>query len=293
MKYLGHIICKEGIATDPEKVEVVQSWPRPSSVSEGRTFLGLCSYYRRFIPRFVHIARPLHQLMEKGVTFQWTPETEEAFQSLKQALVKAPVLGYPQSDGKYWLDTDASNQAIGAVLSQLQDGEEKPLAYYSQALSRQERQYCVTRWELLAIVKAVRHFHPYLYGPHFTIRTDHAALKWLLSFCNPEGQIARWLQQLQEYDFVVEHRAGLKHSNADALSRRPCFVDTVIDWSPENLLPKSCLLLSRTVLLTGRFHCKYLLPAYRLTQSPSNKDSLQDQSIYEWLSNKILTYRPG
>ena len=109
------------------------------------------------------------------------------------------------------------------MLSQLQDGEEKPLAYYSQALSRQERQYCVTRRKLLAVVKAVRHFHPYLYGLHFTIRTDHAALKWLLSFC-PEGQVACWLQQLQEYDFVVEHRPGLKHNNADALSRRPCLL---------------------------------------------------------------------
>ena len=87
VKYLGHIISKEGIATDPEKVEVVQSWPHPSSVSEGRSFLALCSYYRRFIPRFVYIAHPLHQLMDKGVTFQWTAKTEEAFQSLKQALV--------------------------------------------------------------------------------------------------------------------------------------------------------------------------------------------------------------
>ena len=95
VKYLGHIISKEGIAPDPEKVEVVQSWPRPASVSEGRSFLGLCSYYRRFIPRFAHVAHPLHQLMEKGVTFHWTPETEEAFQLLKQALVGAPVLGYP------------------------------------------------------------------------------------------------------------------------------------------------------------------------------------------------------
>ena len=88
-----------------------------------------------------------------------------------------------------------------------------------------EKQYCVTRKKLLAIVRAVKQFHCYLYGRHFTIRTDHAALTWRLKFRNPEGQIARWLQRLQEYDFEIIHRAGLKHNNADALSRQPCLTN--------------------------------------------------------------------
>ena len=104
----------------------------------------------------------------------------------------------------------------------MQNGEERVIAYYSQTHSRAERQYCTTRKELLAVIKAVRHFHVYLYGRHFTIRTDHAALQWLLKFRFPEGQVARWLHQLQQYDFNIEHRAGRKHQNADALSRRPC-----------------------------------------------------------------------
>lgn len=120
------------------------------------------------------------------------------------------------------MDTDASNYGIGAVLSQVQEGQECVIAYYSQVLGRSERQYCTTRKELLAAVKAVKHFHPYLYGRSFTLRTDHAALRWLLSFRHPEGQIARWLERLQQYDFRVEHRPGLTHGNADALSRRPC-----------------------------------------------------------------------
>ena len=136
--------------------------------------------------------------------------------------MRAPILGYPLPDAPLILDTDASNQAVGAVLSQLQDGQEQVIAYYSQTLSRPQKQYCITRRELLAVIKAVQHFHHYLYGRHFTVRTDHAALKWLLSFRNPEGQIARWIQRLQEYDFEIEHRSGLKHNNADALSRRPC-----------------------------------------------------------------------
>ena len=96
------------------------------------------------------------------------------------------------------------------------------IAYYNQTLSSSERRYCVTRRELLSVVKAIQHFHSYLYGRHFTVRTDHAALKWLFSFWNPEGQVARWIQRLQEYDFDIQHRPGLKHNNADALSRLPC-----------------------------------------------------------------------
>ena len=110
------------------------------------------------------------------------------------------MLGYPRPEGKLVLDTDASGHAVGAVLSQEQDGVERVLAYYSQTLKPAERQYCVTRKELLAVVKGIRQFHVYLYGHHFTIRTDHAALRWLLNFRYPEGQVARWLQQLQEYD---------------------------------------------------------------------------------------------
>ena len=132
------------------------------------------------------------------------------------------MLGYPRPEGKLILDTDASSHAVGAVLSQEQDGVERVLTYYSQTLKRAERQYCVTRKEVLAVVKGIHQFHVYLYGCRFTIRTDHTALKWLLNFRYPEGQVARWLQQLQEYDFEIQHRPGKSHSNADTLSRRPC-----------------------------------------------------------------------
>ena len=136
--------------------------------------------------------------------------------------MRAPILGYPLPDAPLILDTDASNQAVGAILSQFQDGQEQVIAYYSQTLSRPQKQYCISRRELVAVINAVQHFHHYLYGQHFTVRTHHAALKWLLSFRNPEGQIARWIQRLQEYDFEIEHHSGLKYNNVDALSRRPC-----------------------------------------------------------------------
>ena len=149
-------------------------------------------------------------------------DMEKSFVSLKRALTEAPVLCYPDQEAHLVLDTDASAHGIGAVLSQIQNGEERVVAYYSSSLSRPEKNYCVTRKELLAVVNSVQHFHHYLYGRQFTVRTDHAALKWLLNFRNLEGQISRWIERLQHYNFQIEHRPGTKYGNADALSRRPC-----------------------------------------------------------------------
>ena len=137
--------------------------------------------------------------------------------------MSAPVLAYPRTTEPFLLDTDASNVGVGAVLSQVHDGKEKVIAYYSHALSRPERNYCTTRRELLAVFRAIENFHPYLYERPFTVRTDHASLQWLLTFKNPEGQMARWLEKLQTYDFRIEYRADKGHQNTDVLSRRPCF----------------------------------------------------------------------
>ena len=127
------------------------------------------------------------------------------------------------ASGRFTLDTDASEKGIGAVLSQEQNGQERVVAYFSRSLNRREPNYCVTRKELLAVIKATEKFHYYFYGQRFVLRTDHASLKWLFNFRQPERQIARWLQKLQEYDFEIGHRAGKSHVNADALSRGPCY----------------------------------------------------------------------
>ena len=220
--FLGHVVSSEGVSTDPSKIAAVENWPRPTTVREVRSFAGLCSYYRRFVREFARIARPLHKLTEKGTRFEWTSECETAFNTLKMALTSSPILAFPQEAGTFILDTDASNDGVGAVLSQVQDGHERVVAYFSRALAKAERQYCVTRKELLALVAGVKHFHPYIYGSEFLIRTDHAALRWLMGFKNPEGQIARWLELLGTYNFKVQHRPGKQHGNADGLSRRPC-----------------------------------------------------------------------
>jgi len=220
--FLGNIVGRDGVKTDPQKVAAVQDWPVPTCVADVKSFVGLCTYYRRFVKQFAQIASPLHQLTRKGARFEWSAACQVAFDSLKRALVEAPVLPYPDPASPYLLDTDASAEGLGAVLSQVKDGKECVVAYYSAKFTDPEKNYCVTRKELLAIVKSTEHFHPYLYGAKFLIRTDHAALQWLKTLKAPEGQLARWLGRLEQYHYEVQHRPGRVHNNADSLSRRPC-----------------------------------------------------------------------
>ncbi len=194
MEFLGHVVSQDGIATDPKKIEVVRDWPVPRTVHDVRSFLGLCSYYRRFVKNFADTARPLHRLTEKGTMFQWNDACAEAFATLKQKLITAPILGYPTTRDNFILDTDASGVGIGAVLSQGDGENERVVAYYSRALGKAERNYCITRKELLAVVESVKHFHHYPYGVSTVVRTYHGALTWLLNFKNIEGQMARWME---------------------------------------------------------------------------------------------------
>ena len=223
MEFLGHIVAENGIATDPAKVEKEANWPEPTSTKEVQQFLGLASYYRQFIKDFSMYAKPLCKLMEKGAEFRWTADCQNAFLDLRRKLVSAPILAFPNFSKPFLLDTDASDNGIGAVLSQVQeDGRECVIAYASRMLTKAERRYCVTRKELLAIVTFVYHFWHYLLGQQFTLQTDHGSLTWLKNFKHPEGQLARWLERLEEYNFTVVHCPGRKHCNADALSRLPC-----------------------------------------------------------------------
>ena len=223
--FLGHIVSADGVKTDPEKTKAVEAWPVPQNVRELRSFLGFCSYYRKFVRNYATIAEPLHALLKGGQRFKWSAQCQEAFVSLKTALAHSPVLQYPDPQQPFVLDADASDHGIGAVLSQLIGGEERVVTYYSRSLSATERNYCTTRKELLAVVDSVRQFHPYLYGAKFTVRSDHSALQWLRKLKDPEGQLARWLGRLDQYQYSVVHRPGQRHVNADTLSRRPCEAD--------------------------------------------------------------------
>jgi len=155
------------------------------------------------------------------VTWQWTPVKQRTFDCLKGRLLEAPILAYPDPALEYILDTDASDQNVGAVLSQVQEGREVVVAYYSKSLSPTERNYCTIRKELLAVIKSLKHFRPYLYGRRFRLLKDHASLIWLCKRADPSSQIGRWLEILAEFSYRIEHRPSRKHGNADRLGRRP------------------------------------------------------------------------
>jgi hypothetical protein len=222
VEYLGHVVSAKGVAMQEKKVEDVLKFPVPTTLTELRSFLSLANYYRRFVQGFSETAAPLNELTKKGVDFIWTERCQEGFERLKEKLTSAPILGYPRLDRPFILATDASEVAVGAVLSQKDDdGREVVIAYGSCTLSEDERKYSVIEREGLALVWAVKHFRVYLWSKPFKLVTDHCPLKWLKSVKDPSGRIARWLLTLEEYPWEIEHRAGKKHGNANGLSRMP------------------------------------------------------------------------
>jgi len=221
--FLGYVVSGEGISTDPVKIEAVQSWPIPRKLRDVRSFLGLCGYYRRFVPNFSEVAAPLHALTQKGRAFVWNSDCQMAFDKLKTLLTASPILALPLDGCQYLIDTDASDHGIGAVLSQVQDGEERVIAYASRLYSDAEKRYCVTHKELLAVVHFLRHFRQYLLGFEFLVRTDHAALQWLRRTPQPIGQQGRWLEILEEFNI---------DQDVSTLTPMLCPVDLVTNVAP-------------------------------------------------------------
>ena len=187
INYLGRVISTSGIKADPKKLDSVANWDKPANPKEIRSFLGFCSYYRDFIPGFTRVSQPLQRLQHwtpgrKKETFPWGEEQDQSFDEIKSLFRETPVLRYPTSMGHFILDTDASNDSIGAALSQIQDGIEVPIAFASNSMNKAQRNYCTTKRELLAVVVYTKKFRHFLWGGDFTLRTDHSALKWLLNF---------------------------------------------------------------------------------------------------------------
>ena len=216
--YLGHVFSGNGMTPDGSKIRAVTEWPKPVDAGDIRQFLGLASYYRRYINRFADLAAPLHQLTHNNAEFQWTEECNTAFESIKKRLTEAPVLAFPRFDrqaGSMVLQTDASGVGLGAVLEQ----EGHVIGYASRTLSRSESNYSVIQRECLAIVWGMKQFRHYLLGRPFQLMTDHAPLQWLAEQ-KSEGLLCRWALAVQEYDFSIVYRKGVSNGNADALSRR-------------------------------------------------------------------------
>ena len=220
VEYLGHVVSADGLKPNSAKIRAVQEFPVPNNVTGVKAFLGLCNYYRRFIKGFAQIASPLNKLTSKNIQFDWTPECQTSFDCLKNALVSAPILAYPDFELTFHLYVDASHTGIGLTLGQIIDGKERVIAYAGRDFNQAERNYSATEREALAVIDGIKRFQPYLHGRKFTIYTDHNALKWLMSIQDPTGRVARWALLIQQFDFDIVHRPGVTNGNADALSRR-------------------------------------------------------------------------
>ena len=219
VNYLGRVLNKTGIRPNPKKLGAVRDWERPKTLTQVRSFTAFCNYYRKFVKSFAEVAKPLYRLTSKRVKFTWEKEREDALQLIKTRLLQAPILAFPNFRHPFVIDTDASETALGAVLSQIFD-EERPIALELRVLSKTEVNYATTKHEGLEIVQAMQWFRPYISGSQCVVRTDHGILQWLFRQ-NADGMTSRMFQKMQEYNYRIVRRPGEKQCNADGLKRRP------------------------------------------------------------------------
>ncbi|MES9884237.1 MAG: RNase H-like domain-containing protein, partial [Sedimenticola sp.] len=239
VKYLGNIVTKSGVKVDPAKTKAMTDFPRPKNQHDLRSYLGLCNYYKRYVKGYSTIASPLYHLLKQDVDFTWTDQCEESFQNLKIALTSAPVLAYPDMNKQFILSCDASGTAISYILGQKDSqNREHPIAYGGRALTVSEKKFSISERECLALVEGVRHYRHFLEHQKFVIITDHAALKWLQDLKHSSGRLSRWSMLLQGFQYDVQYKPGIKHQNADALSRRnypECDTENAENWDLSSL----------------------------------------------------------
>ena len=213
--YLGHIISKDGIKMDLDKLKIIQECPQPLNLHELRSFIGMCSYYRRFIEKFSIISRPLHDLTKKRVKFQWMAKENEAFDELRKRLMSGPLLILPDLKKTFEVHCDALGDSLGSVLSQ----EGHPIAYESFRLQPQEWSLGIYEKELLAVIHALDTWKHYLLGTPFIIRTDHQSIKYFMTQTKLSDKQMRWANFLSQFNFHIAHITGKNNQAANALSR--------------------------------------------------------------------------
>jgi RNase H-like domain found in reverse transcriptase/Reverse transcriptase (RNA-dependent DNA polymerase)/Integrase zinc binding domain/Integrase core domain len=236
MSFLGYEVDEKGLHTSAKKVEAIMNFPKPVTVTQMRSFNGLASWYRRFVKDFATISAPLYELTKskkKKEKLDWTPDADKAFNEVKTALCTAPVLATPNFDLPFFVHCDASQEGVGGVLTQVQEGEEHPIAFVSRKFNDAERNYSTTEQECLAVVFSIEKFRPYIEGYHFTVYTDHASLKWLMRLEHPSGRLARWCVKLQQFDFDILHKKGSENVVPDILSRMYTPEIGLLDFTPQ------------------------------------------------------------
>ena len=219
IRVLGHVVSGSTVQPDPERVEAIRAWPSPQTTKQVRQFLGMCTYYNDFVPQLQLLAAPLHELSGKS-RFSWDRNKELAFQQMKQALSDAAALQLPDLQRDFEVSTDASDTGIGCVLSQRDSaGVERPICFASKSLTDSERNWHIRDKEVFALIFAVRKFRHYLLGKQFHWYTDHFGLQWLHNTKDPRGRYARWIEELEEFQFSIHFRCAAENAPADALSR--------------------------------------------------------------------------
>jgi hypothetical protein len=251
VEYLGHVLSEQGIQPSKKNIEAITAAPTPTNVSQLKSFLGMVTYYLKFVPNLSDILAPLYSLLQKGRQWQWGKQQEEAFRETKKKLTSTPVLTPFDPEKTLVLSCDASPYGIGAVLAHREtNGTEKPIAYTSRSLAVAEKRYSQLDKEALALVFGVKKFHNYLYGRNFKLMSDHKPLKYILGESSPIPQMAsarlqRWALILGAYTYNLEYRAGKNNLTADALSRNP--LSTV---PREVSLPGETIMLMETLNAT-------------------------------------------
>ena len=291
INFLGHEISREGIIPGQKKIEAVKNIPKPVTKKQVRQFLGLASYFRRFVPDFAELSAPLHDLTKPSTRFKWTEVENHSFNELKSRLCNPPVLAFPDPNKTYILTTDASTYGLGAILSQKTDGQEKVIAYLSRKLSTAELNYGATDLEMLAVCYAIEQFRPYLIGRHFILVTDHRPLLYLQQMKNPNSRHFRWILKLQDYSFSIQHRAGLLHGSVDMLSRNPQFKDSIERFKNDHVnLLKNLLIKPEIVEDWKKGVCGELSLNFNHEMTPKSIDYIDfnNDSLFQQFS-QILT----
>src|SRR6267378_2677209 len=248
--YLGVILEKGMTRMDPTKISGIKDWPLPKTVTDVRSFLGFCNFYQAFIRGFANIARPLNQLTKKEQTWEWTDKQQRAFDALRTHVTEEPVLSQPELDKPFKLEVDASGFALGTVLlQQKEDNKRHLIGYYSSTLSEAEQNYDIYDLELLAIVKALRNWRPFLASsPHIImVFTDHANLQYWRQPHKISHQITQEVAELAEYNVILRHIPGKANGRADALSRRPDYNQGTRDNENITVLPDHMFIRTMTI----------------------------------------------
>src|SRR3989337_3121640 len=238
ISFLGHRISEKGIQMDPEKIMAMQKVVPPTNLKEVQSILGLFNYYRNFVPDFAKVASPIYKLLKKGIQIVWTEECQQALDELKHRMTTAPILAHPDFTNPFTLCTDASYNGLGFILSQEQNGLEHPIRYGSRKLKPVENNYTIIEVECSAVVWSVRENKQFVDVNPFTLIPDHKALETLRKQELPTGRRARWILELEQYNYIIKYRQGKKMAHVDYFSRYPVNYTVSFDDEVQEIFSK-------------------------------------------------------